>query len=235
MVLPAVRSELASFEVAVRFELLGSKEGVLLDSRGPPAGSYPRNPDVTIAVDARLAHAFWLGETHAPSLLLQGRMVVDGSLERFLGCLPALPTLSQHYRRLVGEPTFTLPSNAVLRDFGVRARHLNRVNAPAYVSATDPHHQALVAATILIGFHPICRRLEIDALVDDFVAEANRTGRPPNTGPLRVLALLGDLAAAGSALELAHANRCMKPEISPREHLRLSPRPAQARHEEESQ
>jgi hypothetical protein len=209
---PTLQNELTSVDVAVRFELLGSRDGILLDLYGPRTARESRGHEVTIAIEPRLAHSFWLGETHEVSLILQGRLVIDGSLDQFLAFLPAVPRISKHYRLLVGEPSFTLPRYAVLRDFGVRACHLDCVNAPPYVRGADQDHQALVAGAILVGLHPICRRLEIDTLLDGVVADANRRRETPSPAPLRMLAILGDLTGAGSGRALSHANRAIQPE-----------------------
>jgi hypothetical protein len=146
------------------------------------------------------------------SLILHGRLVVAGSLEDILACVPALARISRHYRQLSGQPPYTVFRHEILPEFGVRAEHLACIGAPSFIRGDDPGHQAVVACALLLGLHPICRRAEIEQALDDFIEAANQRHPPRDPAPRRLLELVADMAAAGSANWLGDVTRSIRAE-----------------------
>ena len=124
----------------------------------------PAYETVRLSIHPALIHQFWLGELHEPSLILQGGVQVGGDLGAFLRFLRVLPHLSQAYRGEVDAPTPDRPRLAVLKHYGIDSTAL-----PAFVPRVISEHrredQALVAALVVLGLHPICRRIEIQEIV----------------------------------------------------------------------
>jgi hypothetical protein len=131
---------------------------------GATAGAECSSFRLTLAPG--LVHGFLVGQLHEPSLLLTGDICVEGDLMSFLTVLPFIPVLSRAYQSVLTPGRVGSPRLGVLRAYRLPLDALRQALVlPRRVSSEVMEHRTLVAALILLGLHPICRRIEIQEIV----------------------------------------------------------------------
>lgn len=193
------------------FRVFGSETGVFADlRRNAGAGEGSQEPEVILSVEPSLAHAFWLGELHEVSLLLQGKIRVRGQLQKAFAFLAAFLELSERYRSIVDLPSGGTSRFAVLKSFGGLNRELSLIGL-ADVLSEEPEDQALFATLILVGLPGACREIELPALLTDY-----EDGVIPDDAFRLMVGALANLALEGARddSKLAEsARRAMDPEL----------------------
>jgi hypothetical protein len=64
-------------------------------------GPSKMKPDVTMAMDADVAHGFWLGEVNVALALTRGQIVATGPVDRILRLVPLARKATPFYHRLL--------------------------------------------------------------------------------------------------------------------------------------
>jgi hypothetical protein len=97
---------------------------------------------------------------------MSGALRVGGELDSLFRLIRALRPISQRYNQLTGE-TPTHPDRvAVLKRYDITREQLVGAGIPNTIDASNFEQQVQLAALILLGIHPACRRLEVGALLE---------------------------------------------------------------------
>jgi hypothetical protein len=171
-----------------------------------------RPPDVTLSVLPELAHAFWCGGLSGPCLLITGNLRLCGHPVLALGFVRAMPAISKRYNELTGSSHLADLRLPVLRGYRLELEDFAPLAPPAVFDAARVDHQILAATALLAGLHPVCRRVEVEALLDDLSWQRAPDNDRRREAMRKALHTAGRLAASGSADRLYQRTRGMRSE-----------------------
>lgn len=92
-----LRQELHDPEAVITVSLRGG-EGTLVE-----CGDTGTEPEVTMAMDADVAHRFWLGRVNVALALARGEMTAEGPVGKILELVPLTVPAFSIYRRQLAE------------------------------------------------------------------------------------------------------------------------------------
>jgi hypothetical protein len=202
----ALRERAAFVDASVQVTLKGSNRArdtrsITLDFRRRRDGELPGAPHLQLFLSPGVAHPFLLGDAHEALLLLSGDLSATGPLDALLRLIRAVRPISSRYREIAGQPLAAPARVAVLRRYNVTRELVGGLPVPTAIEASVIDHQVWMAALVLVGIHPACRRLELAAILQADVPQA------------RIVSLatcLSALASAGSGTRLAGVTRSIK-------------------------
>lgn len=192
-----LRAQLSWLDATVEVVGVGGADRALFDYRRDGARAPGTSCCATLTDE--IAWDFWTGQTREPLLLLQGLIEVAGDAATGLRFLRALPELGMRFRELSGARTEVAPRFCVLREYGISQPHLTHL--PEIIDTRVRRDRAALVGTIVLGLHPLCRRLELDLL-----ARAADAEDADAADVLEVARFIARCAAEGPRNELAQ--RC---------------------------
>jgi putative sterol carrier protein len=68
------------------------------EAREVDMGPTPLKPEVVVAMDADVAHRYWLGEVNPTVAMAKGELLTKGPASKILKLVPALQPLYERYR-----------------------------------------------------------------------------------------------------------------------------------------
>lgn len=110
---PKVGTKIGSSGLVIQFRYSDPEATTTIDARGKPTqpGTYvdvihgptDLKPDITMSMNADVAHAFWHGKVNLMAALAKKEIVADGPIPKILKLLPAVQPLYKVYPELLRE------------------------------------------------------------------------------------------------------------------------------------
>jgi hypothetical protein len=103
---PELAPQFQAADTVVRYELRDPESAITVGSRGGEPvrvdlGPSEQEPEVTMSMDADIAHQYFLGEVDMTIALARGQILAEGPVGKILTLLPLVEPLLPRYRAIV--------------------------------------------------------------------------------------------------------------------------------------